>query len=69
MISRIWRTKIDPARLEAYQRFERERGLPILHKQPGLLGVEELPVLLVGDLSHCDALGHAPLCAKCRSEW
>ena len=39
MILRIWRTKIDPARLEAYRRFERERCLPMLHKQPGLLGV------------------------------
>jgi heme-degrading monooxygenase HmoA len=39
MILRIWRAKIDPARLEAYRRFERERCLPMLHKQPGLLGV------------------------------
>ena len=39
MILRIWRTKIDPARLEAYRRFERERCLLMLHKQPGLLGV------------------------------
>ncbi len=39
MILRIWRAKINPARLEAYRRFERERCLPMLHKQPGLLGV------------------------------
>ena len=39
MILRVWRTKIDPTRLEAYRRFERERCLPMLHKQPGLLGV------------------------------
>ena len=39
VILRVWRTKIDPARLEAYRRFERERCLPMLHKQPGLLGV------------------------------
>jgi heme-degrading monooxygenase HmoA len=39
VILRIWRAKIDPARLEAYRRFERERCLPMLHKQPGLLGV------------------------------
>ncbi|MDQ5818435.1 MAG: antibiotic biosynthesis monooxygenase [Actinomycetota bacterium] len=39
MILRIWRAKINPARLEEYRRFERERCLPMLHKQPGLLGV------------------------------
>jgi heme-degrading monooxygenase HmoA len=39
VILRIWRTKIDPARHEAYRHFERERCLPMLHKQPGLLGV------------------------------
>ena len=39
MILRVWRTKIDPARLEAYRRFERERCLPMLHRQPGFLGV------------------------------
>jgi heme-degrading monooxygenase HmoA len=39
VILRIWRAKINPARLEEYRRFERERCLPMLHKQPGLLGV------------------------------
>ena len=39
MILRVWSAKIDPARLEEYRRFERERCLPMLHKQPGLLGV------------------------------
>ncbi len=39
MIVRVWRAKIDPARMEEYRRFERERCLPMLHKQPGLLGV------------------------------
>jgi heme-degrading monooxygenase HmoA len=39
VILRIWRAKIDPARLEAYRRFERERCLPMLRKQPGLLAV------------------------------
>jgi heme-degrading monooxygenase HmoA len=39
VILRIWRTKIDPARMEEYRRFEQERCLPTLHKQPGLLGV------------------------------
>ena len=39
MIVRVWRAKIDPARLEAYRRFERERCLSMLRKQPGFLGV------------------------------
>jgi heme-degrading monooxygenase HmoA len=39
MILRIWRAKLNPARHEAYRRFERERCLPMLHKQPGLLEV------------------------------
>ena len=39
MILRIWRAKINPARLEEYRRFERERCLPMLHKQPGLLAM------------------------------
>ena len=36
---RVWRAKIDPARMEEHRRFEQERCLPMLHKQPGLLGV------------------------------
>ena len=39
MILRIWRANIDPARLEEYRRFERERCLPMLHKQPGFLAM------------------------------
>jgi heme-degrading monooxygenase HmoA len=39
VILRIWRAKLNPARLEAYRRFERERSLPMFRKQPGLLGV------------------------------
>ena len=39
MIVRVWRAKIDPARLDEYQRFEQERCLQMLRKQPGLLGV------------------------------
>jgi heme-degrading monooxygenase HmoA len=35
----VWRARLNPARLEAYRRFERERCLPMLHKQPGLLAV------------------------------
>ena len=39
MILHIWRARLNPARLEAYRRFERERWLPMLRKQPGVLGV------------------------------
>jgi heme-degrading monooxygenase HmoA len=39
MILRVWRAKINPARREEYRRFERERCMPMLHKQPGLLGM------------------------------
>ena len=39
MILRVWRAKLNRARLEEYRRFERERCLPMLRKQPGLLGV------------------------------
>jgi heme-degrading monooxygenase HmoA len=35
---RIWRAKIAPARREEYSRFERERCLPTLRRQPGFLG-------------------------------
>jgi heme-degrading monooxygenase HmoA len=39
VILRIWRAGLDPARMEEYQRFEVERCLPMLRRQPGLLGV------------------------------
>jgi heme-degrading monooxygenase HmoA len=39
VILRVCRAKINPARLEEYRRFEQERCLPMLHKQPGFLGV------------------------------
>ena len=39
MIGRVWRAKIDPGRIEEYRRFEQERCMPMLRKQPGLLGV------------------------------
>lgn len=39
MILRIWRARLNPVRLEAYRRFEQESCLPMLRKQPGLLGV------------------------------
>ena len=39
MILRVWRAKIDPARIEEYRRFEQERCMSMLSKQPGFLGV------------------------------
>ncbi len=39
MILRIWRARLDPARMEEYRRFKAERCLPMLHRQPGFLGV------------------------------
>ena len=39
MILRNWRAKLNPARLEAYRRFERERCLPMFRRQPGFLAV------------------------------
>ena len=39
MILRVWRAKLNTVRLEAYRRFERERCLPMLRRQPGFLGV------------------------------
>lgn len=39
VILRIWGARLNPASLESYRRFERERCMPMLHKQPGFLGV------------------------------
>jgi heme-degrading monooxygenase HmoA len=39
VILRIWSAALVPARLEEYRRFEAERSLPMLHRQPGFLGV------------------------------
>ena len=39
MIVRIWRTGIDPARAEDYERFARERSLPMFRAQRGFRGV------------------------------
>ena len=38
MIVRVWRAKLNPARLEAYRQFERAQCLPMLRRQPGFLG-------------------------------
>ncbi len=39
MILRIWRTEVDPARMEEYEEFEREISTPMFQQQPGVLGV------------------------------
>jgi heme-degrading monooxygenase HmoA len=39
VILRIWRARLDPTRIEEYRCFEQGRCLPMLRKQPGLLGV------------------------------
>jgi heme-degrading monooxygenase HmoA len=39
MIARIWRTKVDPTRLEEYRRFALTRSLPIFRASRGFLGV------------------------------
>jgi heme-degrading monooxygenase HmoA len=39
MILRVWRARINPARIDEYRRFETERYLPMLHKQSGFLAV------------------------------
>lgn len=39
MVLRIWHAALNPIHLGEYRRFEAERSLPMLHKQPGFLGV------------------------------
>ena len=39
MIVRIWRTGIDPARADEYERFAEQRSLPMFRTQPGFCGV------------------------------
>lgn len=38
MIVRIWRTGLDEARADEYERFARERSLPMFQRLPGCLG-------------------------------
>lgn len=38
MIMRIWTTKVDETRAEAYERFAQERSLPMFKAQPGFRG-------------------------------
>ena len=39
MIARIWRTGVDPERIDEYERFERDESIPMFRQQPGFLGV------------------------------
>jgi heme-degrading monooxygenase HmoA len=39
VILHVCRAKTDPARIEEYRRFEQERCMSMLSKQPGFLGV------------------------------
>jgi heme-degrading monooxygenase HmoA len=39
MVARIWRTGVKPDRFEEYERFARERSLPMFREQHGFVGV------------------------------
>jgi heme-degrading monooxygenase HmoA len=39
MLARIWRTGVKPERFEEYERFARERSLPMFREQRGFIGV------------------------------
>jgi heme-degrading monooxygenase HmoA len=39
MVTRIWRTGVTPERFEEYDRFARERSLPMFRKQRGFIGL------------------------------
>ena len=39
MVARIWRTRVKPERFEEYERFARERSLPMFREQGGFIGV------------------------------
>ncbi len=39
MVARIWRTGVKPNRFEEYERFARERSLPMFREQRGFVGV------------------------------
>ena len=39
MVARIWRTGVKPERFKEYERFARERSLPMFREQRGVIGV------------------------------
>jgi heme-degrading monooxygenase HmoA len=68
VIVRIWRTRIDPARAEDYERFARERSLPMFRTQAGFRGVlfasgeetERVVLSFWEDAGAVAALEHSP---------
>jgi heme-degrading monooxygenase HmoA len=67
MITRTWRTRIDIARLEEWDRFVRERSTPMFRKQDGMLAVfharegdEWLTVSIWRDAAAVEALESSP---------
>jgi heme-degrading monooxygenase HmoA len=67
VILRIWSAGLNPERLEEYRRYERERYLSMLHKQPGFLGVLFLreahgaaSITIWEDVGAVEALGSSP---------
>ena len=67
MIARTWRTRIDMARLEEWDRFVRERSTPMFRRQDGMLAVfhardgdEWLTITIWRDASAVAALDTSP---------
>jgi heme-degrading monooxygenase HmoA len=68
VIVRIWRTGIDPGRAEEYERFARERSLPMFRSQAGFRGVlfasadetERVVLSFWEDAGAAAALGESP---------
>jgi heme-degrading monooxygenase HmoA len=68
VIVRIWRTRIDPARSEEYERFAGERSLPMFRRQAGFRGVlfasgdesERVVLTFWENVGAVDELGRSP---------
>ena len=68
VIVRIWRTGIDPARADDYERFARERSLPMFRTQTGFRGVlfasgekaERVVLSFWQDVGAVEDLGRSP---------
>jgi heme-degrading monooxygenase HmoA len=65
-VVRVWRTAIDSRRAEEYERFARERSVPMFRSQPGFLGVffardgeERVVITLWQDRLSADALAQS----------
>jgi heme-degrading monooxygenase HmoA len=69
MVARIWRTGVKPERFEEYERFARERSLPMFREQRGFIGVlfmredadRAVVLTLWEDEEAIEALGASPL--------